>query len=82
MSPYQNRIGIGILVHCLFQALRKILFKRGVLNNGDSQGIVETEHAFALAPGDTLDLLDVADLEVGVFTVVALDEQRHQHRPL
>ena len=83
MPPNQNSIRVRVRLHSLFQTLPQILLVRRVLDDGYPQTIVVAQVALlAAALGDALDLLDLLDLEARVFTEVALNEQRDQHRPL
>jgi hypothetical protein len=78
----QNRISVRILRHGLLQALCQILLVSGIFDNGNPERIEETQHALALAAGDTLDLLDVADLEAAARPLLPLDQESHKNRPL
>lgn len=82
MPSHQDRISVGVLIHGFFQTSCQILLECGVLDDGDLQGIVESQHAFALAAGDTLDLFDVADLEASVRTLLTFHKQCDQNSPL
>lgn len=82
MSPHEHRIGVGIFVHRCLQTFRQVLLVRGVLNDRNAQSIVIIQVAFALAAGDTLDLLDVANLEACVRAHLPFHQQGDQNRPL
>lgn len=82
MSSHQDSVGVRILVHGLLQASREILLERSVLDDRNLEGVEEAQHALPLASRNTLDLLNVADLEASVGTLLALDQERHQHGPL
>lgn len=82
MSLHQNGIGVRILIHRLFQAPRKILLEGRILDDGDAKRIVESQHTLPPAARDTLDLLDVVDLETPTRTLLTFDQERHQNRPL
>lgn len=82
MSPHKHRVGVGILLHSLFQTSSEVFLEGSILNDGDLEGVKETQHALALAPRDTLDLFNVANLELTVRALLALDQERYQHCPL
>lgn len=82
MPADQHRIGIWILFHCLLETFREILLERRVVDDGDPERVVIPEHAFARAPRNALDLLNVADFKVPTRTKLALDKKGHQDSPL
>lgn len=82
MSSDQNRVGVRVPVHRLLQTSREILLKRSVLDDRNSEGVVEAQHTLTPAARDSLDLFNVADLEAAIGTFFALDQQGHQHGPL
>ena len=82
MSSHQNCVRIWILLHCLFQFLREILLKSRVLNNGDPERIVETQHTLTPATRNSLDLFNVANLEAAIRTLLTLNQESHQDSPL
>lgn len=53
-----------------------------VFDDGNPKGVEEAQHALTLATRNALDLLDVADLEAAARALFALNEERHQNRPL
>jgi hypothetical protein len=74
MPPDQNRISIRVLPHRPLQPRRQILLKRRILNNRHHQRIMKSESPLLpFTSGNSLDLLDVADLEAGVRAVQFLD---------
>lgn len=82
VSLHQNRTSVGVLSHGLLQALGEILLMGRVLDDGNPEGVEEAQHALTLATRNTLDLLDIADLEAAAGSLFALDQERHQNRPL
>lgn len=82
MSPHKHCIGVGILLHSLFQTSSEVFLEGSILNDGDLEGVKETQHALALTTRDTLDLFNVANLELTVRALLALDQERYQHCPL
>lgn len=82
MSPHKHRISVGVFFHCLFQASREVFLEGGILDDGDLEGIKETQHALALTPWDTLDLLNVANLEHTAGALLPFDQEGDQHGPL
>lgn len=82
VSPHQDSVGVRVLVHGLLQAFGEILLECSVLNDRNPKCVEEAQHALPLASRDTLDLLNVADFEASVWTLLALDQECHQHGPL
>lgn len=82
MSSHQNRVGVRVLVHRLFQTFREILLKWSVLNNWNSECVVEAQHTLTPTTRNSLDLFNVANLEAAIRTLLALDQEGHQHGPL
>jgi hypothetical protein len=82
MSPDQDGVGVRVLVHGLLQASGEILLECSVLDDRNLKCVEEAQHALALASRNTLDLLNVADLEASIWTLLALDQERHQNGPL
>lgn len=82
MSPDQNSIGVRIFLHRLLQASRQVFLERSVLDNRDTERIVEAQHALPPATWDALDLLDVVNLKASSRALHPLDQERHQHCPL
>lgn len=82
VSPHKDSIGVRVFLHRLLQASREVFLKRGVIDDRDAKSIVESHHALALATGDTLDLLNVANFKAGVRALFALNQEGHQDRPL
>ena len=77
-------IGVGVLVHGLLEELREVLLVGGVLDDGNAEGVVVAEVPLLSGPAaETLDLLDVVDLEEPITArALPLEQQRHQHGPL
>ena len=83
MSSDKHGVRVRILIHGLLEALSQVLFERGVLDDRDRQGIVKAQHSgLVSATRDAFDLLNLADLEAGVFAMQFLDQKRDQHGPL
>lgn len=83
MSPDQDRVRIGVLLHRLFQALSQVLLMRRVLDDRYSQPVVVPQIALLAPPlRYAFDLLNLLDLEASVFAEVALDQQCDENRPL
>lgn len=82
MSADEDSVCIGVLVHCFLQTTGEIFLESGILDDRDPQGVVVSEHALSSALWNSLDLLNVADLEASVFALFAFDEESHQDGPL
>ena len=82
MPSYEDCVSIRVLDHGFLQTPRQVLLVRRILDDRDSKRIVETQHALSLAPWNSLDLLDVADVKTSVLSVRFLHQQRDKHRPL
>ena len=83
MSPDENSVSVRILVHRDFELFSQIFFERCILDDWDTQCIVEAQHARLIAATrDCLDLLNVADLEQAVLAMQFLDQQRDKDCPL
>lgn len=82
MSADKHGICVGVFVHSSLQTTGQVLLEGSVLNDGDLQGIEEPKHTLALATGDTLDLLNVVDLEASIWATRLLHQQGHENSPL
>lgn len=82
VPPDKNRVCVRVLVHGCLQTTGEVLFEGGVFNNGNLQSIEEPEHALSFTAGNTLDLLNVADLETSIRALLPLHQQSDQNRPL
>lgn len=82
MPPDKNGICIRILLHSLLEARCQILFKRRILNDRYLQRIKEPQHAFSLASRYSLNLLNVANLKATLRSLLTLDKEGYEDRPL
>jgi hypothetical protein len=83
MSPNQDGVRIGILLHSRLQALPQILFVRRVIDDGYPQTVVVAEVALlSSAFRYAFDLLNFFNLEACVAAEIALDEEGHEDGPL
>lgn len=82
MTTNQHRISIRVGIDGSLKPFGKVLLERGVFNNRNSQRIVIVVHSLSFSFGNTLNLLDIADLEVALLSVFALHQQCHKHSPL
>lgn len=82
MSANKDGVGVRVLVHSRLQTTGQILLECRVLDNGNAEGVVVSQHTLPLTTGDALDLLNGADLEAGIGTLLALHQQGHQDGPL
>lgn len=82
MSPDEHSICVRVLVHRSLQATGQVFLECGVFNDGNAEGIEESKHTLSFAAGNTLDLLNVVDLEASVGALLPLHQQSHQNRPL
>ena len=82
MSSDKHRIGIRVFVHRSLQTTGQVLFKGSVIDDGNAESVMVSKHALALAAGNALDLLDIANLKGRVGPLFALHQQSHQDRPL
>lgn len=74
VSADKYSICVGVLVHGCLQPTGEILLKGSVLNDGDLQSIEESEHTLALTTRNTLDLLNVVDLEASIGALLPLHQ--------
>ena len=49
----------------------------GIFDDGNPERIEEAHHSLALATRDTLDLLNIADLETATWPLLPLDQKGH-----
>jgi hypothetical protein len=82
VSADEYGIRVGVLVHGCLQAAGEILLEGGVLDDGDLQGIKESEHTLALTTRNTLDLLNVVDLKASIGALLPLHQQGDENSPL
>ncbi len=83
MPSDEHGVRVRVFVHCLFETLSEVLFERRVLYDGDSQCVMKTQHSsFGSTAGNTFDLLNIADLETGVFAMEFLYKKSGKDCPL
>lgn len=82
MPPNKHCVRVGILVHGRLQTAGQVFLEGSVVDDWDTEGVVVPVVALSATFGNTLDLLDVVDLEACIGTLLSLDQQCDQHRPL
>jgi len=81
MSPYQDGVRVGVLVHGLLEEFSQVLFVGRVLDDGDPERVVVAQVAALLeALAEALDLLNVVDEELAA--ALLLQDQGHQDGPV
>ena len=83
MPSDEYGVRVRVFVHRLFETFSEILFEWRVLYDGDPQGIMKTQHSsFGSTAGNTLNLLNVADLETSALAMKFLDKKSGKDCPL